>query len=144
MVPIPDGERVILFKSMDKWLARVCYELKVPNPAYFCENDVLPDGTPICRFLVTLSNNSLGQKLMAIGRFAENQQLAREDAALSMLGELLRSTRIKIHDFNHHQVLNLQQQLAKLEVDLTTTTKENARLKEELGRMKASGQAFLG
>ena len=99
---------------------------------YYCEHHSIYNEDPIYKFMVTLANNSLGQKLLAFSRYAVDPQDAREDAAMGMMGELVNTTGMGIYDFNFHSAVLLTDRLRKMEIQILSLAMENALLKEQL------------
>ena len=131
-----NGHEFVLIKSMEKWLAQACYRLNIPSPVYHYEELTLHMHNLYMRFVVTLANNSIGQKLIAFGKYAEDHYVAQEDATCAMLGELLTSTGMRIRDYNYQFVSSLEERLYKMENEFSLVAMENASLKEQIGRMK--------
>ena len=117
----------------------VVIDLTSTNPSFYCEQHILGDGTPVYRFMVTLQTNGLGKKLLAFGRFAVDPGIAREDGALAMLQELIHTTGLIIRDFNHDNVARLHDRVRQLESEVSSLSRENAFLKEQLVRPRPEG-----
>ena len=94
------------------------------------------NGSPCCRYIVTVPNNSLGKRLLVFGRWAENELDAREDASFAMLSQLVDSTGFKIMDFNYWNVSRAEERLATLEAELQDLVMENVMLKDEIRTLK--------
>jgi hypothetical protein len=69
---------------------------------------------------------------VCLGNFARTHEKARDGVATMLLRRLLSSTNHKIVDFNHHNVLLLEDQLERMADQNYELQVENATLMEEI------------
>jgi hypothetical protein len=124
---------VIMKKDMQEWLKDTCFRFHIEQPLYVLhdhKDDV--DGKRYYRYRASLPWKELGKPRVCFGNFARTHEKARDGVATMLLRRLLSLTNHKIVDFNHHNVLLLEDQLERMADQNYELQVENATLMEEI------------
>ncbi|KAK7267947.1 hypothetical protein RIF29_20628 [Crotalaria pallida] len=124
-------ENDILGASMESWLGFAVL-LTNTEPTFLKESTLIDGGREYYRYHVLLNTNIIGDHPFTIGRYAESEFFAREDAAVVMIKRLLAATNKQVFDFNYHNLTKQNEVMDGLQAQNWELTKENQRLKEEI------------
>ncbi|KAK7281309.1 hypothetical protein RIF29_09171 [Crotalaria pallida] len=125
-------ENVILGASMESWLKRFAILLTNTEPTFLKESTIMDGCRQYYRYHVLLNTNIIGDHPFTIGRYAESEFFAREDAAVEMIKRLLAATNKQVFDFNYHNLAKQNEVMDSLQAQNWELTEENQRLKEEI------------
>ncbi|KAK7266571.1 hypothetical protein RIF29_19220 [Crotalaria pallida] len=75
----------ILGASMESWLKRFAVMLTNTEPTFLKESAIMEGSRVYCRYHVLMNTNIIGENPFTIGRYAESDFFAREDAAVQMI-----------------------------------------------------------
>ncbi|KAK7256773.1 hypothetical protein RIF29_30248 [Crotalaria pallida] len=110
-----DIENQLYDFSMQDTLARISQLHTKLFPAYTKHSVMAQGGKNYVRYYVSVPSKLIGRPPVTMGRFAETEYLAREDAALIMLRRLMAYIGKKVVDFNYHNTEIAQQHISNLE-----------------------------
>jgi cell division protein FtsB len=79
-----------------------------------------------------LTTPAIGKPKVCLGEFARTHEKARDKVAIMLMRRLLSSTNHKLIDYNHHNVILLEEQLEKMADENYELQLENATLVEEI------------
>lgn len=129
----------IIQHSMQEELQQICHSLDIPYPTYTLHETKVINGEKHYRYYAALATVAIGSPVVSIGRFSNNDYDAKEDVALNLIRRLLYATGTKIRDFNHYEVVQLQQQLQKTMDEKEELQMEISILNEEKRHMNPFG-----
>ncbi|KAK7256724.1 hypothetical protein RIF29_30182 [Crotalaria pallida] len=110
-----DLENKLMGITMQNWLSKISKTLLRAEPLYIKQNKLEIGGIEFSSYRVRFSSCSFFDEQVICGRFARGDYLAREDAALIMLGHLLAFANKKIIDFNYFNLTDVQSAADALE-----------------------------
>ncbi|KAK7287167.1 hypothetical protein RIF29_00261 [Crotalaria pallida] len=125
-------ENDLLGASMESWLRRFTFLLTKTEPTFIKESSYFQGGKDFCRYYVCTNSCLLGDKPFCIGRYAETEFLAREDASILMIRMLLAATNKEVFDYNYHNLKIQEELMDSLQAHNWELMEENKRLKEEV------------
>ncbi|KAJ1394329.1 hypothetical protein SESBI_34272 [Sesbania bispinosa] len=128
-----DPELAFLIESsVQLMLERVCRELKISQPNYRRLEGTIRDGIEYCRYRCLIRGPSEQNSPSCIGRYARNDDYAREDAARALLSIILASAQRNAWDYNYTRVTELEEQLMALKNEVGELKMENWYLREQI------------
>ncbi|KAJ1386786.1 hypothetical protein SESBI_40529 [Sesbania bispinosa] len=122
--------------SMQVCLRQACHKLGIAHPNYTRVEGKNVDGHIFYRYRGSLPIVLLGIPPVSLGRFASDENEAREDVALLLLQRLKAATSMRIIDYNYHNVLWMEDYIKKLEGEVEELVMVNATLSEEMKLMQ--------
>jgi hypothetical protein len=120
-------------KDLQEWLQFACFRFHIEQPRYTLhdhKDDV--DGKRYYRYRGSLTTPAIGKPKVCLGEFARTHEKARDKVAIMLMRRLLSSTNHKLIDYNHHNVILLEEQLEKMADENYDLQLENATLVEEI------------
>jgi hypothetical protein len=120
-------------KDLQEWLQFACFRFHIEQPRYTLhdhKDDV--DGKRYYRYRGSLTTPAIGKPKVCLGEFARTHEKARDKVAIMLMRRLLSSTNHKLIDYNHHNVILLEEQLEKMADENYELQLENATLVEEI------------
>jgi hypothetical protein len=120
-------------KDLQEWLQFACFRFHIEQPRYTLhdhKDDV--DGKRYYRYRGSLTTPAVGKPKVCLGEFARTHEKARDKVAIMLMRRLLSSTNHKLIDYNHHNVILLEEQLEKMADENYELQLENATLVEEI------------
>jgi hypothetical protein len=120
-------------KDLQEWLQFACFRFHIEQPRYTLhdhKDDV--DGKRYYRYWGSLTTPAIGKPKVCLGEFARTHEKARDKVAIMLMRRLLSSTNHKLIDYNHHNVILLEEQLEKMADKNYELQLENATLVEEI------------
>jgi hypothetical protein len=120
-------------KDLQEWLQFARFRFHIEQPRYTLhdhKDDI--DGKRYYRYRGSLTTPAIGKPKVCLGEFARTHEKARDKVAIMLMRRLLSSTNHKLIDYNHHNVILLEEQLEKMADENYELQLENATLVEEI------------
>ncbi|KAJ1378653.1 Ribosomal protein L9/RNase H1, N-terminal [Sesbania bispinosa] len=122
--------------NMQLCLRQACHILRIGDPNYTRQGVKIVEGKTYYRYMASLQTQVIGIPPVSLGRYALDENDAREDVALCLLHRIEAATGMKVVDFNYHNVLWMQDYIHKLEVEIEELIMVNASLVAEMRIMQ--------
>jgi len=92
-------------------LSHTCNLFGNQNPTYTPRDMMNIDGFVYCRFYDSMFIDQIGSNVVCLGKFANNDEDAKEDVVASLIDRLLSTSGKKIQDLNFYTIRKLEVQL---------------------------------
>ncbi|RYR10572.1 hypothetical protein Ahy_B05g079003 [Arachis hypogaea] len=112
-------EEVVVAGDMEEMLRRVCVAVSFPPPSYYHMDSCTREGGNVVGFIVVISDNHLGLKLITRGVLFSDEVKARQDASLKMLKKIVETTKLTVVDFNYNRVRELELEKSRLKEEVS-------------------------
>ncbi|KAJ1380123.1 hypothetical protein SESBI_46302 [Sesbania bispinosa] len=113
-------------------LRQACHRLRIGDARYTRQDVKQIGGKIYFRFIASLPSQVIGLPPISLGRYAMDENDAREDVVVILLQRLQASTGLKVVDFNYRNVLWMEEYIRKLESEADELVMVNATLVEEM------------
>ncbi|KAJ1427411.1 Ribonuclease H1, N-terminal [Sesbania bispinosa] len=132
------SERCIAQWNMQLCLRQACHVLRIGDPTYTRQEVKDINGKKYYRFMASLPTQVIGIPPVSLGRYALDENDAREDVVVSLLQRLQATTGLRVIDFNYRNVLWMEEYIRKLENEVEELIMVNVALVEEMRIMQGN------